>query len=128
MITSIDNLILGRCARSVSTKRDITNTTPFTIQSHQQRIAIGFFALATGFSVALTATIDGIGAFVIFRGEAYETYFTLWTHGDLPTRRFVVSTASASNISLGMIEHFVPEEYLTAGLDEFKREYGLWQK
>jgi len=47
-------------------------------------------------------------------------HVTIATHGDLPTYGFTVDLLT-TGVTCTVIEYFAPEEYLQAGLDEFRR-------
>lgn len=121
---------MGRLVRSASrlvTLAALGGT--FTVNPNLQRIAIMFATdpgTAGADNIALQANgvvVGGLGNFL------FNVYFNLLMHGDLPTKQWVLTNASADTPSVGIVEFFLPEDVLTEGLEQLKREYpGVWKR
>ena len=128
MILPVNDFALGRMVRAVGRRLLPVLNNPVTVAANRHRIRIDLTNLTASFSSAIVVQVDGISSFILPRGENSDVSFTLSDHGDLPTKSFVISTTSATALPVGVVEHFLPESYLAAGLEEFKREHGIWQK
>lgn len=116
---------IGRLIRSVGTVWNTGSGVGVNIPPNKQRVGLTFAADANGAAVSAAAilTFTGGGVLVIGNGRAM-THITLLTHGDLPTRGGIITTVVS--LSTGAwIEYLLPEECLAAGLEEFKRQYGI---
>lgn len=68
-------------------------------------------------------SVDGI-LLVHFRNSNNLFEMTLATHGDLPMRPFTL-TGNGTAVTFGLVQYFLPEEFLAAGLEEFNSEHKL---
>jgi hypothetical protein len=110
------------------TKFTVTNAATRTFPSSPQRCGIEIFISADDVLnlQACYCTVDG-NRFGI-SPYSQPTKFTLQDNGDMPTRAFTFAAIGATQLELCVIEHFAPEEYLAAGLQQYKSEYKPWQK
>lgn len=108
--------------RQVSTAN--ISITPFTIPQDNTRVGLMISVIsAMTFGQAASITVDGVLASGLTIGASvYDV--SLATHGDLPTREHIVSVIAALT-DIGVIELFMPEDYLSAGLNEFISHYSL---
>lgn len=95
-----------------------------TIPPNPNRVGIQIsWADAVTFGDAATITIDGVIITALNLGQSSFTW-SLVDHGDVPTKEFVVTDiVGATNI--GVIEMFLPEDMLSAGLNEFISQYAI---
>lgn len=116
---------LGRLIRSVSTPFSTAAGTGLVYGRNPQRVGVTILMTTPdpGSGGAFTIAFDGGGAGALPAENAPHS-FTLQSHGDLPTRAFVLAAGSAAGAGI-VIEHFMPESYLQAGLDEFKRQNNI---
>lgn len=93
------------------------------ITPNAERVGIMFKVGTLAGGAVPELSVDGVllGNFLVgFSPPAFD--FTLATHGDLPTRQFTI-TNGVGTATIGVLEMFMPQSYITAGLNEFKREY-----
>jgi hypothetical protein len=111
----------GRLVRHTITTGDLS-VAAITIPANQQRVGL-FFSPTTTLTAAgiVGIAVDGIATFII-SGFAPLLHLSLDRHGDLPTRKFTVSSI-ASVSGFAVVEFFMPESYLAAGLEQFVSEY-----
>lgn len=98
-----------------------------TFPANKQRVGIGFSGQT---SSNLTQNISlqwDFSLTVMFLPEiAGMLLFTLETHGDLPTREWIVR--QDSNVDLVTVtQFFLPENVLAAGIEEFYSKYKINQ-
>ena len=96
-----------------------------TIPANKNRVGITFLQSAVAATTFMTVDVNGIISFIVVGGTGPIRHFTLVKHGDLPMARFLLTGGSAVTFTGLTIEYFLPEDYLTAGLDEFKRRYNV---
>lgn len=141
---------LGRLIKTIITPFDTTAGLNCIILPSRQRVGLTIMG-GSGVELALTFSegggplpaavaglgnldenfpigllIDGVdGAYL----TAFSGYFhiTMATHGELPTKRFVLNTEIQPARGLH-IQYTMPEEYLAAALESFKQEYKPWIK
>lgn len=116
---------IGRLITSVTHNLATMVTPSIILPPNRQRVGVSFFGL--GFSDVndpdfLVTMPDG-SLIAINRGLPY-LHLTLQSHGDLPTRQFTITDPSDSDNGT-VIEYFMPEQYLSAALDSFRREYNF---
>jgi len=94
-----------------------------TIRPNRQRVGIiisAAEALTGADIVPITIggiLVDALGAFNVSRIK-----WTLDSDGDVPTRQFVIGPGAGVAL-VGVIQLFMPESYLAAGVDQFISEY-----
>ena len=91
---------------------------------NKSRVGISFFQSSSTTASVATVAVNGILSFNVVGGNAPQRHFTLQDYGDLPMLRFLMTGATATPFTGLVVEYFMPEEYLAAGLDEFRRRYG----
>ena len=116
---------LGRLVRSQNTQASTAAGTGLVYLPNRNRIGITLSLTIGGVSAAnsMIVTFDNGAIFLITHGNP-NIHMTLCTHGDFVNRGFVVS-AGAVLTTLTVVEYFLPEEVLAAGLNEFRRSLGL---
>ena len=128
MTMCIGDWRLGRLIRSKITTANLTTGLSISIPADRNRVGViagmgNQQALLTGYTRLL---VDGTVIFFLGNGTPSAT-FTLATHGELPTRAFSILSVGATTIA-SFVEFFMPEEYLSAGLEEYIRERDAWEK
>jgi hypothetical protein len=100
--------------------------TPIAVTANQQRVGIGFSIINATFandpSVAIIHGSVFVGALTALQPSQL---WLLTTHGKLVTEPFALAALSGTPGGV-VIEYFMPEEYLAAGVDEFKRSMSKW--
>lgn len=117
----LQDLRLGRHIRSVIQVANLTAAQSVTIGANQQRVGIMIAMIdqaPTSNSVGIVS-IDGIQVASI-NSASGPLLFLMTTHGDLPTRGFVINGAGLG-VDISMTEFIASEEVLSALYDEFKR-------
>jgi len=119
---------LGRLIRRKITTANLTTGLSISIPEDRQRVGViagigSQQALLTSYARVL---VDGTVILFLGNGVSSAT-FTLVTHGELPTRPFSIVSVGATTIA-SFVEFFMPEEYLSAGLEEYIRERDAWAK
>jgi len=116
---------LGRLIRSQNTQVNTAAGTNTLFLPNRNRVGITLSLTVGGVSAAnsMIVTFDNGAAFLITHGNP-NVHITLCTHGDFVNRGFVVS-GGAVLTTLTVVEYFLPEEVLAAGLNEFRRSLGL---
>lgn len=126
---------IGRLVRSVTTQFSLPQLTQANVVQNMQRIGwdlspnspMTFQVDSLGPSIGLArVVVNGKNTFLITQ-TSLEISVRLTTHGDLPTKPFVISNFDADN-AFNLTEYFMPEEYLEAGLNSFNSEYAQWLK
>lgn len=113
---------IGRLIRTQITAHTLVVGTPFLIPANKQRVGL---SLASGTpsgapTVLIQVLHDGILYGMLWNSYIHH-HITVSTHGDLPMKSAELR-ALVANAAIGVIEYFLPEEFLSAGLEEFKRE------
>jgi hypothetical protein len=121
----MDDWRLGRLIRSKITAATIVAAGTLSVNANMQRVGIRC-SIATSQIVVpggVTITIDGQLAVILF--SSFPTIdFTFADDGELPTKSFLLTNnTSATNMAVSIIEYFLPEEYIQAGIDSFKSQY-----
>lgn len=121
---------IGRLIRSVPRLAEVGPAASVTIPSNQNRVAL-HIGIVTEIEIVTDSlapsnptciiTLDGIK---IFRMDVFTRnyYLTLVSHGDLPTKSFVVGPASGF-MDISIIESFLPESVLQEGLKSLQSNY-----
>ena len=119
---------LGRLIRSKITTANLTTGMSISIPADHNRVGViaGIGNQQSLLSTYARLSVDGTVIFFLGNGIPAAT-FTLATHGELPTRAFSIVSIGATTIA-SFVEFFMPEEYLAAGLEEYKRERDAWAK
>lgn len=115
-----------RLGRLIRTKARLVTSaaSPGTIiNADQQRVGISFCLNNPDVTLPSNVDIfiDGVCAFNLSAADPYRK-LTLANDGDMPTRQFGISTVSISNI-VRVVEQWLPENVLSAGLAEFTSKY-----
>ncbi|KKN24600.1 hypothetical protein LCGC14_0893230 [marine sediment metagenome] len=113
----------GRLIRTQTRQVDISGGAA-TVTANPNRVGliIGWGRAAStiqGASIAVDGNIVG-GV----NGVANQYFVTLADHGDLPTKEHIITNVNGST-TIGIVEMFMPEEYLAAGLNEFISHYAV---
>lgn len=111
---------LGRLiSRKVSAWNTATAAT-LTFEQNPQRVGIEFHArnADAATSEAAKVSIDGVDGFIVASANS-PVIFSFAKNGSVSTAKFVISAQSGINLTGIVIEHFMPESYLAAGLAEF---------
>lgn len=116
---------IGRLIRAQSSSTVLGVGQTLTIPSNKQRVGItfDFNDQITAIGSFIEVRVDG-NQFTILWSVKPIIHWTVATHGDLSMREISFTTV-ATGATMGVIEYFLPEEFLTAGLEEFKKEVGL---
>ncbi len=116
---------LGRLIRAQSRAIVLGLGATETFPANKQRVGVTVgIPVANNSSVNFgQLSVDGV-LLVHFRNSNNLFEMTLATHGDLPMRPFTL-TAFGIAVTFGLVEYFLPEEFLAAGLEEFKSEKKL---
>lgn len=97
------------------------------MQPNAQRVGFRVCVIGTVPDGVLYLSADGaISEFHTFKAAESFVYVSTILHGDLPTYRFDANWPALAIMSL--VEWFVPEQYLTAAVESFRKEYELWPK
>jgi hypothetical protein len=121
----IDDWRLGRLIRSKITAASIAGAGTLTINPNMQRVGIQLSSASPSVVIGsfITVTIDGNLICYLFSSIPTVTY-NFAEDGDIPTKQFILTNGNAvtaTNVSI--IEWFLPEEYIQAGIDSFKSQY-----
>ncbi len=118
---------LGRLIRASSRMETVATGAGNTVDipSDKQRVGITIsvnrrFALGTEYG---QIRLDGV-VFAILGNGQVNLHLTVATHGDLPMRELTLQSIGIS-IDYGIVEYTLPEEFLMAGMAEFKKAVGL---
>lgn len=114
---------LGRQIRTQITAFSLTTAQVQQLAANPQRVGVTF-GLTVPTTGALAAAVVRIGG-IEHRSLSTENpsyHITLATHGELPTLACAV-VSKAGTMTGSIIEYFLPEEVIQAGLDEFKRAF-----
>ncbi len=113
----------GRLIRTQYTGRNIFGS-PLIIPPNPNRVGIQItWAADVTFSDGASIAIDGVIVAALNIGTP-SLMWSLVDHGDVPTKEFVVTDIlGATNV--GVIEMFLPEDMLSAGLNEFISQYAI---
>ena len=116
---------LGRLIRSEISFFNISSGINITKQRNPQRVGLTVGVIEAPFAntAFIQLMVDDID-FTILPFNRPIFHCTLQTHGDLPTRKFDVGMGS-SVVQGAWIEYFMPEEYIQAALEDFRRQYGI---
>jgi hypothetical protein len=119
---------LGRLIRSVVRSVNTSATASTTILASPQRVGIIFGISENAFinTRSVGITVDGFDGFHISGNHPYLA-FNMLEHGDLPTRKFVVSSLGSTAIFI-CVEQFLPEEALNIPLEDILRSYNSWNQ
>ena len=117
---------LGRLMRYESRQLALVAATPQTVPGNSNRVAlnIALVNLAIPITAFTFITIDGT---ILFNLTAYVPFIhiNMRDYGNLPTRAFTLQCNNAAQ-SVGIVEYFLPEEYLAACRCKFDTEYSKW--
>lgn len=115
---------LGRVIRHQITNIPNSNATFQLCPANNQRVAVNI--AITGINIASTFFVDvQIESLLVFHLTSNLNYvhYDITQYGDLPTKAVnMVSTLSTGTIAV--IEWFLPEDVLSAGIEEFMRQLG----
>lgn len=112
---------LGAVIRSVVSEKLTLATTSTIILANNTRVGITIGLAIPGATTASYGTVKPEGLQLVLLNSSHPfVHFTLATHGDLSFRSFTL-TAANINCQFGIVEYFMPEEYLRVGIEEFKR-------
>jgi hypothetical protein len=117
---------LGRLIPLKITTRDLTAGGPLAIAADTNRVGIIFstgFTTGTGTNLADIAINGSLMFSLALNTRILE--LNLAQHGRVPMQAFTVTVGATANATVCVIEQFMPEEFLAAGLDEFKRSLGI---
>lgn len=114
---------LGRMVRTQRVAFDIEGPATYTLPQDNQRVGweVNFNIDSTTAAQWSTISWDSGGSLLI---PVYKPFFRcdLTTHGDLPTK--AVTFAGLVGVLSGYLFVWtMPEEYLSAALEEFRRQY-----
>ncbi len=104
----VGDLRLGRLVRTVITDIEIANPDEVLFPANQNRVGVTIFA-PNDSSVQINWDVlqsQTNGFFAITTME--PLHFTLLTHGDLPTKSFVIF-ANIANTQITVMEYFLPD-------------------
>lgn len=113
---------LGRLIVSQAKAWSIADASTLVLPSNRQRVG-----LLLSHNTILTATAGYIATFehgtvLAINGIKLDRMLTIVEHGSLVQERVTISQGSAS-VAGTFTEFLLPEEYLSAGLDQFISEY-----
>lgn len=113
---------VGRLIRSQLRQLDAASGPSYTIPGNRQRVGIRFIYAETAGTSAqfLGGVVDGI-ALILVGFQNPNTLFTIETDGDLPTKEWTLVASAA--IDFAVIEYFLPEDVLAAGIQQFRSAY-----
>lgn len=95
-----------------------------TLTANRQRVGVTVSTLLYTENPLERVTIAAGGAVVIsLIASNNRIHMPITEYGDLPMRELTI-TAGAGGALIGVIEYFMPEEYLAAAQDRFNSEYG----
>lgn len=141
---------IGRLITTQMTRFNTAGASKTTYNQNRQRVGFGVY-IDIGIDISINANESGgpLPAAVTIAGDLTdltglkisvngnagirvnymkpEWMITLETHGSLPMQKFVL-TADQNDITGLVIEYFMPEEYLSACLEQFQSEYKPWLK
>lgn len=120
----INDWRLGRLIRSQAREYSLGVGGTLAIQADQNRVGISFMMAMGATASSVTISVGGVSLVSLAQFEQLEAHFTLATHGDLPTRDFIVARRSGTALG-SVVEYFAPADYLAAGLREFETLYGI---
>lgn len=119
---------LGRLITSVS--HSMTGGAALALPSSKQRVALLFCINDNNASLGTDSLLATFGSNegTICISEGQLPYLvSLTTHGNIPTKAWVF-TQVANNEPYTVVEFFLPEEYLTEGVDTLRKEWKLWPR
>ena len=115
---------LGRFIRSYGRTISFGSALPAVIPANPQRVA--FYVTTTdpttGASMDGTVSFGGVTVYQ-FGGFTASGVASLLTHGDIVTKRLDVTSLTAGPANISITEWTLPEEYLAAGMEEWKSQY-----
>jgi len=115
---------LGRVIRHQITNFTNTVATYQICAANNQRVAVNIAAVGVNFPTTYFVDVQ-IDSLMVFHltGTVNFVHFDITQYGDLPTKSInIISTLSVGSIAV--IEWFLPEDVLSAGIEEFMRQLG----
>lgn len=97
----------------------------YTVRANPQRVGLTIQSFQTNTVIGQSLSIAVDNVTVLFLPPTSTIFHcTFLSHGDLPTRKFDITTPGTATV-IGIIEYTLPEEFIAAALDEFKRSLRL---
>ena len=112
----------GTLIRTQLTSFSLAAAATRVIPANPQRLGLSIGSLTNSAVITFSIAVDGVPFFLHGGLTPQFSHFTLVEHGDLPTKEFIL-TGIGSTSSGGIIEYIAPQSYLTAALEEFRRQY-----
>lgn len=116
---------LGRLIRTNAYSQTPGIGGTYTVRANPQRVGLTIQSFQTTTILVQSPSIAVDNVTVVFLPPTNTIFHcTFLAYGDLPTRKFDITTPGAATV-LGIIEYTLPEEFIAAALEEFKRSLRL---
>ena len=113
---------IGRLIRSNINYLAAAASATVSVPASMQRVGIEF-ANGTFASNDLAAVHISTGGSILYymSNGVGRIRLTMKDDGDMPTRAWTITNGSTSSGNIAIVEYFLPEEVIQAGIEEFKR-------
>jgi len=116
----------GRLIRTVLREASVA-AAPVTIAPDNNRVGL-WIGWPTGGTSLNSMSVTAGGVLVCCLDSSFPVYYvTFDRHGDLPTKAHIVTNIS-NGTTVGIVEMIMPEEYLAAGLEQFRSAYSRYTR